>query len=209
MENYTCNRINVNLEINGDLSKPEWQQAIEVNLRDTSTGQEPLQATTAKLLWNEQWLYAAFHCEDAHINASMTKFNDFLYTEEVVELFIDDNCDLKSYIEIELNPLNACLHYAIHNHLDGHFMGYARIEQTVVSAVKVDRVNGTWSAELAIPFREFATAPNLPPLPGDTWLFNLYRIDRPPHQEPEFSAWSPTGKPQFHLPHHFGQLQFR
>jgi hypothetical protein len=209
MENYTCNRINVNLEINGDLIKPEWQQAIEVNLRDTSTGQEPFQATTAKLLWNEQWLYAAFHCEDAHINASMTKFNDFLYTEEVVELFIDDNCDLKSYIEIELNPLNACLHYAIHNHLDGHFMGYARIEQTVVSAVKVDRVNGTWSAEMAIPFREFATAPNLPPLPGDTWLFNLYRIDRPPHQEPEFSAWSPTGKPQFHLPHHFGQLQFR
>jgi hypothetical protein len=209
MEFYPCNRINGNLEINGDLSKPEWRQAIEVNLRETSTGQKPLQATTARLLWNEQWLYAAFHCEDTYISASMTKYNDPIYNEEVVELFIDDNCDLKSYIEIELNPLNACLHYAIHNHLDGHFIAYARTEQTVVSAVNVDRANGTWSVELAIPFQEFATAPNVPPLPGDIWLFNLYRIDRPLHQEPEFSAWAPTGERQFHQPHHFGQLQFR
>ncbi|WP_182300571.1 carbohydrate-binding family 9-like protein [Cohnella cholangitidis] len=201
--------MNGDLEINGDLSKPEWRLAAEVNLRDAATGQEPKQATTARLLWNERWLYAAFHCADAHIYASMTNFNDPIYNEEVVELFIDDNCDLKSYIEIEVNPLNACLHYAIHNDLNGHLLSYARTEQTIVTAVHVDKAKGSWSAELGIPLREFASASNIPPIPGDAWLFNLYRIDRPPHREIEFSAWSPTGEHQFHRPHSFGRLLFR
>lgn len=43
----------------------------------------------------------------------MKNYNDLLYLEEVVEVFIDDNEDLKTYMEIEVNPLNALLHYVI------------------------------------------------------------------------------------------------
>jgi hypothetical protein len=61
--------------------------------------------------------------------------------------------------------------------------------------------------EIAIPWEDFVTAPHLPPLSGDRWRINLYRIDRYQGQE-ELSAWSPTGQPTFHVPGQFGELIF-
>lgn len=204
---YGCLKIDKNLVIDGDLEKPEWKRAEAVALVDTSTGGAVKRKTSVKLLWNDDFLYTAFDCEDDYTCATMTGYNDRLYEEDVVEIFIDDDRDLKTYVEIEVNPLNAVLHYFIQNDLAGRLVSFARIEKTVRSAVLRDEAKG-FAVELAVPFSEFVTAPNRPPVRGDRWLINLYRIDRPETGDVEHSAWSPTGLPRFHVPQSFGELVF-
>lgn len=218
MKEVSCRKIGADLFIDGCLDKPEWAQSQTVDLVDTITGGKPRQATCVKLAWNEQFLYFGFCCEDTHIHATLTGYNDLLCVEEVVEVFIDDDNDQKTYIELEINPLNACLHYCIHNSLQhlnpgnppnsSRFIGFARLEKSVRSAVCRDDGNNRWSVEAAIPFSEFLTARNNPPREGDRWRMNFYRIDRPKDGQDEYSAWSPTEWVNFHKPECFGEVVF-
>jgi hypothetical protein len=208
MKEYYCRKIENGLSIDGDLSKEQWRAAEAMLLSDTVTGGAPGLATEVRLLWDDHYLYAAFRCQDDAVFATMTAFNDRLYEEDVVELFLDDNCDRTTYIELEVNPLNALLHYSIHNDPRGRRLAYARIENTTRSVVVREDAAGSYSVEMAIPFDEFATSAHIPPEPGDCWYFNAYRIDRHKGESVEYSAWSPTGAPDFHRPEKFGRLVF-
>ena len=208
MKNYKCKIINNDINIDGLLGKEEWGQAEAINLTETVTGNEPRLGTEVKALCSGNYLYFLFSCNDDYVKASMTGYNDKLYEEDVVEVFIDDNSDLKTYVEIEVNPLNAVLHYFINNNLKDEIYGFSRIEQRVVSAVKIDKVNNTWCTEIAVPLSEFITARHNPPLAGDKWLVNFYRIDRGPQGEDEYSSWGNTGKINFHMPEKFGEFIF-
>ena len=208
MKEYYCTKINKKIDIDGNADKEEWRTAQAVHLVDTETGYAPGQPTWFKMLWNDHYLYICFMCADNCIMASMTEYNDKLYEEEVVEVFIDDDTDKKTYIEVEVNPLNAVLHYCIHNDLRNGLIRFARVDKAIETAVFRDDEKGIWSVEIAIPFTEFITARNLPPQKGDRWHMNLYRIDRTASKNDEFSAWSPTGKINFHMPEKFGRLVF-
>ncbi|MCC3376548.1 carbohydrate-binding family 9-like protein [Cohnella sp. REN36] len=208
MNTYTIRKTPAPLVIDGDLEKSAWAGAEEAHLVETSSGGAPAQSTRVKLLWDDRWLYAAFRCEDREVQATYTQFNDRLYEEDVVELFVSPDGDLRRYLEFEINPLNAVLHYAIFNDLQGNILPYASLDNRVVSAVRRDEERLLTDYEAAIPLSEFVSAPHLPPKAGDEWRMNLYRIDRIPGEPPAFSAWSPTGRPNFHLPQAFGRLVF-
>lgn len=208
MKEYYCKKIKKSLSIDGNIEKEQWQSADKMLLSDTVTGDLPRLGTEVRLLWDEQYLYAAFHCEDDAVFATMTDFNDKLYEEDVVELFLDDNCDRKTYVELEVNPLNAFLHYCIYNDCKGKLLAYARVENRVRTAVVRDDCNGSYRVEMAIPFDEFATSVNIPPKQQDCWYFNAYRIDRGNGKSVEYSAWSATGAANFHIPEKFGRLIF-
>ena len=138
----------------------------------------------------------------------MTAYNDKLYEEDVVEVFINDNKDVKTYIEIEVNPLNAVLHYIVNRNLKGKKFIYAKVEETLETAtIYYDDIQ-EWHTEIAIPMEEFTTAANNPPLPEDCWGINFYRIDRHKNGDDEYSAWAATGEIQFHMPEKFGELIF-
>lgn len=205
---YRCKRIEHDLTIDGNLKKPEWEAAEKVLLVNTAAGGEVSKKTFVKLLWNNSWLYAGFYCEEDYIFAAKTGYNEKLYEEDVVELFIDDNLDLKTYTEIEINPLNAVLHYSIHNNLAGRILQFARVDKTVRSAVLQDQEKQEVTIEAAIPLAEFITARNIPPKNGEHWLFNIYRINNTRSGSVEYSAWSPTGIINFHMPESFGKLIF-
>jgi hypothetical protein len=208
MRTYICKKINENITIDGDIDKLQWQEIKEVNLVDTCTGKAPKQVTTAKMMWNAKFLYVSFHCIDNYIHATMTEYNDKLYEEEVVEIFVDDNGDMKTYIEIEVNPLNTLLHYCVYNNLEDKVACYAKVQKNVTTAVRRHEEHSSWSVEIAIPFSEFITAPHIPPKPGDRWMINLYRIDRPQNSQVEYTAWSPTEVKNYHVPQKFGGLVF-
>jgi hypothetical protein len=205
---YYCKRIKENIDIDGNLDKVEWIGIEDLNLVETVTGSPANLETKVKAMWNDSFLYFAFRCKDDFIKATMTKYNDKLYEEDVVEIFIDDNCDRKTYIEIEVNPLNAVLHYFINNNLENEFWGFARVEKSITTAVIYNKELGEWHTEIAIPLKEFITAKNNPPNIGDKWFVNCYRIDRGENGEDEYSAWSSTGKLNFHMPEKFGELIF-
>jgi len=206
---YKCKKINHDINIDGMLNKEEWQQTEEVTLSETVTGMKPRLETTVKALWNDNYIYFAFQCSDDYVKATLTEYNDKLYEEDVVEVFIDDNRDMKTYIEVEVNPLNAVLHYSINNNLEGNFIGFARTEKKIISAVFIDETTKAWHTEIAIPLCEFVTAENNPPIPGDKWLVNFYRIDRGQEGIDEYSSWGTMDKINFHMPEKFGEIIFQ
>ncbi|MCX7712037.1 MAG: carbohydrate-binding family 9-like protein [Clostridia bacterium] len=208
MNIYHCKKTKERIVIDGNIQKPQWRDIEEISLVDTVTGNKPQQDTRVRLAWDDEFLYAAFECEDRYIKATMTEYNDPLYEEEVVEIFIDDDCDLKTYIEVEVNPLNTLLHYGIHNNLKGSFLKFARTDKVVDTAVVVSEDEKKWKVEIAIPFSELIIAPNIPPKSGDRWRMNFYRIDRGQFGEDEYSAWKPTGVVNFHMPEKFGEIVF-
>lgn len=208
MKSYICKRINHNITIDGLLDKDEWQGVKAITLTEVMTGSKSRLETEVKAMYSNDYIYFAFRCADDYIKATMEKYNDKLYEEDVVEVFIDDNMDLKTYIEIEVNPLNAVLHYYMNNDLKGYYFGFARNDKKVISAVNINKETKEWCTEIAVPLSEFVTAKNNPPLPGDKWLINFFRIDRGEKGEDEYSSWSATGKINFHMPEKFGQLVF-
>ena len=131
---YYCRKTQVNIEIDGNLNKEAWRNAKVDFLVETESASQANLSSEFKSLWNENFLYVSFRCQDDYIKATMTEYNDKLYEEDVVEVFIDDNKDLKTYLEIEVNPLNAVLHYAIINNLKGRKSSFAKVDKTVETA---------------------------------------------------------------------------
>ena len=80
-----------------------------VQLTKSDTGQLPNKETGAKMLWDNQHLYGGFVCWDDNIWAAISHRDKPIYKEEVVEVFIDSNNDQKTYIELEVKPMNRLL----------------------------------------------------------------------------------------------------
>jgi hypothetical protein len=215
MKTYQCRRAPEPIGIDGNTSDPAWNLAEPVELVRNLDGGIPRFATTARLLWDDTCLYISFVCLDEEIFARMAQRDDPLWEEEVVEVFINPNGDVTGYLEYEVNPLNTLLDLYVLNRPPhpAHFL-FAWNSRGIRHAVRVkgdaqrkDSIDQSWNVEIAIPWEDFVTAPHLPPLSGDRWRINLYRIDRYQGQE-ELSAWSPTGQPTFHVPGQFGELIF-
>jgi len=160
-------------------------------------------------------LYVGFACQDTRIYATLTARDAPLWEEEVVEIFVDDNGDGVSYVEIEVNPLNTLLDLFVLNRPPQPFRPLFDWDSVGMRhAVSVDgdprdphSADRGWQVEMAIPWADFATVPHQPPQVGDVWRINLYRIDWFEGQQ-ELYAWSPTLCEIFHVPGRFGQLVF-
>ena len=163
----------------------------------------PLQATGVRAGWTAVELRVLFHCEDAHIFATLTQRDAPLWKEEVVEVFFDPVGDLAAYFEIEVNPLNAVLDLVLRRNRSGYVSDVAWNCDGLRTAVQ--RTDVAWTVELAIPFGSLVAEP---PQVGSQWRANFLRIDRPPGVPRELSAWSPTGRPLFHVPERFGVIEF-
>lgn len=198
---YRCKRSAAG-ELFGDA---QW-----VQLGRNADGAPPPHRTDVRMCYSDDCLYVEFVCHDDQFNATLTGYNDKLYTEDVVEIFIDDDGDRRSYIEIEVNPKNAVLHYYVRNNLNGRYWGYARVEQIVFPETAVTKTeNGViWRVFFGIPMGEFAVAAHIPPKPGDRWLFNLYRIKTGGGDKPEYFSYSATREDNFHKPELFAELLF-
>jgi hypothetical protein len=225
---YDCVRSDSEIQIDGMLTDSAWERAHVVQLLTTDTGEKPKQPTAVRLLWNEHYLYVGFHCQDEDIWGTIRQHDGPLYNEEVVEVFIDPNGSLRTYVELEVNPLNALFDAFVLNG-KAHGLGIrvlldwdsselqhaVSIDGSVKSTPPATREVPTgppdrsWSCEIAIPFKDLLTASNIPPKVGDVWRINLYRIDRgKTTEEDEYSAWSPTWKIDYHRPQYFGFLRF-
>lgn len=180
-----------------------WASLPTLELRETVTGSASRQATRVQIVRNETEMRVRFHVEDTHIWATLTERDAPLYTEEVVEVFLDPVGDLESYYEIEVNPLNAVLDLVLRKSRSGYKREFSWNCEWLQTAVV--RSESAWIAELAIPFSSLTPGPVLS---GTRWRANFYRIDRPVGTERELSAWSPTGLAQFHVPERFGVIEF-
>jgi len=205
------------MRIDGVLDEPTWKAVKPVNLLLADGGGEPQQETEAKLCWDERYLYVAFTAIDTDIWGTLTRRDEPLFEEEVVEIFVSPTGSLQDYYELEVSPRNVIWDGNIHNpngsreglqgdatwNCEGLLTG-VRVVGTLNQRDDIDQL---WSVEMAIPFAAI-TREGGPPRPGEVWRGNLFRIDR--GEGDEFSAWSPTlvRPASFHVPRYFGYLEF-
>lgn len=203
--------------IDGKLDDKAWAGANTVEFLfpwDYQTGAK--QKTAARLLWDDEYLYVGYACDDADIVAHFDRRDDPTYRDDAVEIFINpDPKQLDFYYGLEMNakatlydyfyafPKLNIKRFNMHGvQLAAHLRG--TLNQTS------DKDQG-WSLEVAIPWSNFEelTKKTTAPQPGDVWTANLNRWDG---VEPNrrLSLWSDSGleKAHPHQPARFGQMVF-
>ena len=201
--------------IDGKLDDAAWKQAPPLEFVfpwDQQTGAK--QKTTARLLWDDDYLYVAYDCTDTDIVARFENRDDPTYMDDAVELFINPDPRQQFYYGLEMNARATLYDY---------FYAFPRflLKRFDLTGVKLQsNIRGTlnqssdtddgWTLEVAIPWSNFEElAPKTPPAPGAVWTANLNRWDgTEPHRR--LSQWSNSGlpDPSPHNPERFGQLVF-
>ena len=197
-----CRRVEFG-PLSADPSIFPWCDLQSACLRLAVTGGPPAQATRVWTAWDASDLRVLWWAEDTYPWATLTERDAPLYTEEVVEIFLDPVGDGESYFEIEVNPNNAVLDACMRRIRSGYRKDFRWRCEGLRTSVR--RVSDGWMVEAAIPFLSLTCEL---PRAGDLWRMNLTRIDRPIGLPRELSAWSPTGLAQFHVPAKFGVLAF-
>lgn len=220
IERATCYRAAGPIVVDGRLDEPSWAAVEGLGpFLETESAERPQQATTGRLLWDEEALYVALHARDADVWATIVEHDGRLWLEEVLEVFVDPDGDGRDYVEWEINPLGTQLDFHM---VQSYAAGGPAITDWdpdgVQAAVFVDGTledredrDRTWTGEWRIPwsvFVPFSGGAAVPPVAGDAWRIGLYRTDRSGGGEPVNSAWSPTRTPSFHTPERFGAVLF-
>ncbi|MFC1509164.1 carbohydrate-binding family 9-like protein [Candidatus Omnitrophota bacterium] len=219
LPSYTVTRANKPLNIDGKLDDSAWAQAEERVMTDAYTGGETPLKSTFRMLWDDSFLYVGVYFEDNDAWATYTGEDDPLWEEEVLELFIDADCDGSTYYEHEINPLNVKVDLFLHRNRTKVDSWKDWDFKHIKSAVYVEgdgKNAGTndsfWSIEVAVPFEDLYEMPNVPPEDGDRWRMNVYRIERdnPVDKNEVFlAAFSPPFSGHFHATWMFGNVYFR
>jgi hypothetical protein len=210
-----CIRADGPIEIDGSLGERGWSHAPELKLNDIFGRDSP--KTVAKVLWDDRYLYIAFLCEDTDIWATKRGRDDFLWEEEVVEVFVDPDGDGMNYAEFEVNPLGAELDLlipdpkAVDPARDSTWNCKGWISAVGVHGTVENRgdLDSQWVVEMAIPLEEILKLSRNPsdnPL-GSSWKVNLCRIERPKEGGPLMLSWSGCIS-RFHEPERFGVIKF-
>ena len=202
--------------IDGTLEEAVWGRAepTAAFVRSHNGEAAPLDCR-ARLLWDEEALYVAFEAQDHDLLATYGQRDEALYTQDVVEVFIDADGDQKSYTELEVSPrgtLFDALFPSYRKNLDRskrwNLLGF-KAQVALRGSLDAGADRG-WTAELRIPFASLADT--RAPKVGDRWHVNLFRIDVHDLKDPEhgdYTAWNPPLKGDFHTLDRFGTLIFK
>ena len=171
--------------------------------------------TTARVLYDDKFLYVAFDCEDPDVWGTLLKKDDSIYNEDAVEIFIDANGDGKTYNELQVSPHNTNFDAAFitrRSNLEEAMKWESGMKTAVTVRGTIDDDSDKdegWSAELQIPLDRLYEVPRLPPQKGDKWRFNLYRLEHlVRRQQIEGQSFSPLFAGDFHHLPRFGWLVF-
>ncbi len=193
-----------------------WEKADPI-----AWGPEPY-PTEFRALWDGQGLTVRFDASDTDPWYTMTEYDDHLWEEEVVEIFIDPSRTGTQYAEVEVNPGNVLCDVRMiagepHKQMDLSWNMKGLSSHVQVRRDAEGKTIG-WTAIAFLPWEGFRSLPlasgvALPPQSDDRWRFNVFRIERPggksaPNRDVVFAAWSPPPKDSFHVPEVFRDLVF-
>jgi hypothetical protein len=184
LEPYACPFVGEAPVVDGDVSDNVWGRAAALPVRhvldgDTSPG---VPSGTARLLWDETYLYVAFEFEDRDIWSFSDEDDDMLWLGDVAEVFLKPAEDNTLYFEFNVAPSGALMDARFSNRGAG---GYYRGKTWASGARVATRVRGTdgddadedggWSVEMAIPFDRMGGVPGAGT--SEVWRFGAFRYD--------------------------------
>jgi hypothetical protein len=177
---------------------------------------KPKTATTARLLWDEQYFYFTADMEDNDLYADVTQRNGITWSNDVFEIFLKPSAEKPAYYEFQVNAANTPLELFLPSRGAGGYQRFAPLTQVgLESAVKLrgtlnnwqDKDEG-WTVEGRIPWKGFAATGGRPK-PGDKWRFALCRYDYSVTLErAELSSTAPLTQSDFHRYEDYGELTF-
>ena len=179
----------------------------------TGNGYEP--RVEARLCWSARFLHVRFDVEEDRVRVRHTRFQDPVWKDSCVELFVDAFPELlRGYVNFEANAVGAFL---IAFGLDrGHRRPLAKAElrgfrakASLISPVDGPVADGHWALAYRVPLALFRALYGREVEPGQTSAANFYKCGDET-EFPHYGAWSPVGtpKPDFHRPEFFGRLVF-
>ncbi|HVQ28025.1 MAG TPA: carbohydrate-binding family 9-like protein [Vicinamibacteria bacterium] len=177
--------------------------------------------TRFRASWDDTGLWLRFDATDPSPWNTMSKRDEHLWEEEVVEIFIDLDRSGKNYYELEISPANVIcdLRMISASPKQGElvFDLAGLVSRVDLRKDKAGRTTG-WTATAFLPWEGFRPLPSakaiaLPPKAKDAWRFNVFRIKRPggasaPEKGAVEVAWSKPPGPSFHAPEVFRDLVF-
>lgn len=215
---YNLLKTNETIAIDGVLNESPWKSAQRFTLRENESGATVTDSTVmtnGMACYDTENIYFAFVCMDPDIWCDFTRRDEYLWKEEVVEIFIDTDDNPEDYVEIEVSPSNVLFDSYIVNPQKIDFVQTSKFNlEGIKTAVKVDGtlnkrddLDRNWTVEISIPFADLIEVCDLNVNELKTWRVNFYRVNRDSGQETGKYAWSPTLE-RFHSPSKFGILNF-
>jgi hypothetical protein len=181
----------------------------------------PAYATRFRALWSTKGLFLRFDATDPAPWHTMTRRDQHLWDEEVVEIFLDPDRSGRNYYELEISPANVVCDLRMispwpnkKGDIDWNLAGL----ETRALVRDAAAGNAGWTATAFLPWSGLRALPSarkaaLPPRPGDAWRFNVFRIERPggsqaPEKDAVFAALSKPAVESFHVPDAFRDFVF-
>lgn len=203
--------------LDGRADDPAWQRAavIEDFRQGWIPGSPPAKArTSARLLWDREWLYFFAEMEDTEVAAESRSHDGPLWKNDVFELFFRPSDKHPGYFEFEVNPAGAVLDAFFPDAESWHDPEQLKRDTFHLEPIVVvhgtldspgDRDTG-WSVEGRIPWTDLFAAGGRP-VPGETWRVNLARVNGA-GDAGELSSATPLTKLSFHRTEEFAPLLF-
>ena len=204
--------------IDGILNDPVWTSAHTTSSFVVHNDGSAASGTTwAKLAYDQDYLYVAYHSQDTDITATFEAQDDPTFeSDDTAELFLDPDGDGKNYYEIGLTP-KTYYDYVIHQPepwTDDK-------DWDIAGLVYASKVNGTlndnsdqdqnFTIELKIPLASLNYTGTNEAVNPSTWRFNFHKADYntgAAKWAAEWLAWSPMGSFGFHQPSKFATANF-
>ncbi len=230
---YVIQRVNSKITIDGRIDEEDWKQAKSVGafvFEWWKEGMPKKEQTVCKMLWDDQYLYFSYVCEDTHLLGLHTDRDGRIPEDDSVEVYITPNIR------------NPTRHYAFYTNVRGALYDEkfdangkrfrkknsgkppltgrkaswdsegVKVAVTIDGTLNIhDDTDRSWSTEIAVPFETFSDASTrIPPSPNDVWKLNPNRHGYTPNERTQYSQWAPTlsANRSFFEPDLFGKVVF-
>lgn len=166
---YVAYRTAQPLHMDGILNEAAWQAAPETELFADISGEgfaEPKYKTTAKILWDDDYLYVGATLEEPNVWANLTQRDTVIYYDPDFEIFIDPTGDAHNYYELEWNARGTLFDLSLEMPYRAPRRNFVQFQWDCPGLKYAVKVNGTlnnhkdtdegWVVECAIPRKALA-----------------------------------------------------
>jgi hypothetical protein len=214
-----CRFLGGKIKFDGSATEAAWQAAQALDFSVPWEKRPPKTATTARLLWDKEYLYFAADMEDIDLYAQATEANGRTWEDDVFQLLFKPNHAKKfplGFYEFHVTAANTPLQVFYPSRGGGGLKRF--LGQTEVQIESVVKLKGTlndwtdkdksWAIEGRIPWTAFEPTGGRP-RPGDRWRFALGRRDVSVYLEQvELSTCVPLTQPDLHRYEEWLELVF-
>lgn len=218
-EAYVCKHATSPIVVDGKADEAAWAAAVPLDkfYAHWQKQRPGHTATKARLLWDEESLYFFADMGDADLYADLTQHDDWIWNNDVFELFFKPSVERRAYYEFQVSPANTRLDMFVAARGAGGVYRFLKADKfdwetkTVLRGTLNnwrDRDEG-WSVEGRIAWKNFAEMSGDRPTAGAEWKFTLCRYDYSVDFEtPDLTATAPLTRADFHHYEDYGTILF-